>query len=111
MTHYNNFKDQPVYEEMTLLKMLDALSDEVRLEIVLKLAVNGEVSRKSFGFTMHKSSLSHHVKVLKEARMITSRRVGKDWVYSLRTEDVEAQFPGVLKAVVVSSLRDKTYVV
>jgi DNA-binding transcriptional ArsR family regulator len=111
MTVINNFKGHPVHEEMTLLKLLDALSDEVRLEIVLKLAVNGEVPRKSFGFTLHKSSLSHHVKVLKEARMITSRKVGKGWVYSLHTDDVEEQFPGVLKAVVVSALRNKTYVI
>ena len=95
-------KSQPA-QNVRLLNVLHALSDPVRLEIVLKLANEGEVPCRSFGFDLHKSSLSHHFMVLREAGMIASRRKGRETVQSIRKEDIEAQFPGLLEAVIVAA--------
>ena len=99
----------PSRDELVLLKVLHALSDEVRLEIVLKLAEKGAASCNSFGFSMPKSTLSHHFKVLRESGILATRREGKEWVNTIRKEDIDARFPGVLAAVISSALSGKTH--
>ncbi len=100
----NTVQEQPLRDEITLPKVLQALSDPVRLEIVRKLANAGEIPCGSFGLSMPKSSLSHHFKVLRESGVVATRREGKEWVNTLRREDLEARFPGVLDAVVAAVL-------
>ena len=90
-------------DEISLAKVLHALSDPVRLEIVLKLAGEGEVACGCFGLTMPKSSLSHHFKVLRNAGIVATKREGKEWVNSLRRDDLDALFPGVLDAVIAAA--------
>jgi DNA-binding transcriptional ArsR family regulator len=99
----NALQKQPSGSEMTLLRVLHALSDEVRLGIVLKLADECEIPCGCFGLAIPKSSLSHHFKVLRESGLVTTRREGNEWVNSLRKEDLEAQFPGVLEAVIAAA--------
>lgn len=100
----NIVQEQPPREEITLPKVLQALSDPVRLEIVLKLAAAGEIACGCFGLAMPKSSLSHHFKVLRESGVVATRREGKEWVNTLRREDLEARFPGVLDSVMAAAL-------
>lgn len=94
---------QPLRNEITLPRVLNALSDEVRLEIVLKLADEFEIPCGAFGLAIPKSSLSHHFKVLRESGLVATRREGKEWVNSLRKEDLEARFPGILEAVIAAA--------
>ena len=96
----NTIQDLPTSDEMTLPKVLHALSDEVRLVIVLKLAAAGELPCGSFKIAMPKSSLSHHFRVLRESGVVATRREGKEWVNTLRRDDLEARFPGLLDTVV-----------
>lgn len=96
---------QPLRNEITLPRVLHALSDAVRLEIVLKLADEFEIPCGSFGLAIPKSSLSHHFKVLRESGIVATRREGKEWVNSLRKEDLEARFPGVLESVIGAERR------
>ena len=103
MAGVNVEQEQPRREEINLSKVLHALSDPVRLEIVLKLAGEGEVACGCFGLTMPKSSLSHHFKVLRNAGVVTTRREGKEWVNSLRRDDLDALFPGVLDSVIAAA--------
>ena len=102
MAGINVEQEQPSREEISLPRLMHALSDPVRLEIVLKLAGEGEVACGCFGLSMPKSSLSHHFKVLRNAGVVTTRREGKEWVNSLRRDDLDALFPGVLDAVIAS---------
>ncbi|MEN6437913.1 MAG: ArsR family transcriptional regulator [Syntrophobacter sp.] len=100
----NIVQEQPPRDQITLPKVLHALSDPVRLEIVLKLADLGEIACGCFGLAMPKSSLSHHFKVLRESGVVATRREGKEWVNTLRREDLETRFPGVLDSVISAAL-------
>ncbi len=95
-------QEQPSRDEITLPKVLHALSDPVRLEIVLQLAGSGEIACGCFGLVMPKSSLSHHFKVLRSSGVLLTRREGKEWVNSLRREDLDALFPGVLDSIIAA---------
>lgn len=100
-------QEQPPREAITLPKVLHALSDPVRLEIVLKLARAGEIACGCFGLKMPKSSLSHHFKVLRTSGVVATRREGKEWVNMLRREDLEARFPGVLESVIAAAFGER----
>ena len=50
-----------------------------------------------------KSTASHHYKVLREAGLIEARVEGTRRYYTLRTDDLEARFPGLLDSVLSSS--------
>jgi DNA-binding transcriptional ArsR family regulator len=90
----------PERHEIELAAVLHALSDPMRLRIVAKLArEGGEWSCKSFDLPIVKSTCTHHLRVLREAGVIHQRVVGTKKVNSLRGEDLEARFPGLLVAV------------
>ena len=94
----------PLAEEMSLAGVLHALSDPVRLEIVRALSVDGECPSGALGVPVAKSTLSHHLKVLRDAGVTRTRVVGVQRFVSLRGDDVERQFPGLLECV-LSHLR------
>ena len=95
-------QEQPSRDEIALPKVLHALSDPVRLEIVLQLAAAGEIACGCFGLVMPKSSLSHHFKVLRSSGVLLTRREGKEWVNSLRREDLNSLFPGVIDSIIAA---------
>ena len=49
--------------------------------------------------SVSKSTLSHHLKVLREAGVIRQRQEGTARRNTLRSEDLEARFPGLLDTV------------
>ena len=59
-----------------LPRVLAALGDPVRLDIVRQLAERGEVPCGGFGIEMPKSTLSHHFRVLREAGVLGMRGEG-----------------------------------
>ena len=86
--------------------MLHALSDPVRLRIVAALAVAGEEpSCGSFDLPVTKSTCTHHFKVLREAGVIQQRQRGTARLNSLRREDLDARFPGLLASVLQAASR------
>jgi DNA-binding transcriptional ArsR family regulator len=91
---------QPLRDEISLPKVLHALSDPVRMEIVLKIAKAGQVACGAFDIPMPKSTLSHHFKVLRESGVVASRREGNVLINSIRFEDLNARFPGVIEAII-----------
>jgi DNA-binding transcriptional ArsR family regulator len=86
----------------TLQKVLAALADPVRLEMVRRLAdaSTETVACSQLYDGIGKSTASHHFKLLREAGVI--QRVIKDGQthQRLRREDVEAAYPGVLSSIV-----------
>lgn len=89
----------PPIEAVTLPDVLHALSDPLRLRIVAELrASGGERGWGEFDTELSPSTLSHHMKVLRMAGLILSRRDGTRCQVSLRPE-VEARFPGLLATV------------
>ena len=90
----------PSREEIELAAVLHALSDPVRLLMVRGLAgaVEGR-SCSSFDVPVTKSTCTHHFKVLREAGIIRQRQEGTRRVNTLREEDLEARFPGLLSTI------------
>jgi DNA-binding transcriptional ArsR family regulator len=90
---------EPLRKELQLTAVLYALSDEVRLGIVRQLAKQGEQPCGVFEVGRPKSSLSHHFRVLRESGVVSTRKEGKLLMNKLRREDLEARFPGLVKAI------------
>ena len=80
-------------------RVLYALSDPVRLETVQRLAQVSEASCNELGSGRPTSSMSHHFRVLRDAGLVCTYGVGTSHVNSLRLEDMESRFPGLLSAI------------
>src|SRR3954466_13749608 len=93
----------PRVEELTLPDVLHALSDPVRLHIVCALSEREEQSCSAVESSVSKSTLSHHFKVLREAGVTFTRVNGTHRYVSLRTQDLEERFPGLLESVLQAS--------
>ncbi len=89
----------PTRKSLRLSKVMHALSDPVRLSIVRSLAVRGEQPCGTFGLSVAKSTASHHFRVLREAGVIQMRAEGTQYINSLRREDLDSRFPGLIDAV------------
>ena len=90
----------PKREEIELAAVLHALSDPIRLKIVAALANGDEaLSCGSFDVPVTKSTCTHHFKVLREAGVIRQRQEGTARLNTLRRDDLEARFPGLLASI------------
>jgi DNA-binding transcriptional ArsR family regulator len=90
---------EPRTEDLTLAAVMAALSDPARVEIVRVLAAEGERTCGTFDLGLSKATRSHHFKVLREAGLTRTRAEGTHRHVSLRRDDVDARFPGLLTAV------------
>ena len=97
----------PSREEIDLASVLHALSDPVRLQMVRGLAgaLEGR-SCGSFDVPVTKSTCTHHFKVLREAGVIHQRQEGTSRLNTLRREDLDARFPGLLDAILAAGGRE-----
>ena len=93
----------PRLEDVGLANVLHALSDPVRLEIVRVLAGLEEVACSSLNATVSKSTMSHHFKVLREAGVTHTRANGTKRMMSLRRDELDERFPGLLDSILQSS--------
>jgi DNA-binding transcriptional ArsR family regulator len=90
----------PDRDQLELAAVLHALSDPQRLTIVRELAAaDGPRPCGSFALDIAKSTRTHHFRVLREAGLIEQRREGTSKLSTLRRDDIEARFPGLLDAV------------
>ena len=95
----------PATSEIELAGVLQALSDPMRLRIVVALATGDEMSCKSIDLPVVKSTCTHHFRVLREAGVIRQRHEGTSRLNSLRRAELDTRFPGLLDAV-LGALRD-----
>jgi len=77
-------------ENVQLARMLDAVSDPVRMRIVFFLVEQG---RKNVGdiardFTISRPAISHHLKVLKDSGVVESEKLGQEVFYWINTRQV-----------------------
>jgi DNA-binding transcriptional ArsR family regulator len=93
----------PAREQIELGAVLHALSDPVRLQIVATLMADGERTCGSFDVPVTKSTCTHHFKILREAGVIRQQPQGTTRVNSLRRDDLEARFPGLLGKILQSA--------
>ena len=92
----------PASEQIAIEDVFHALSDPFRLEVVRRLAVEGEASCQALEGDRPKSSVSHHFRVLREAGLIRTRNEGASRMNALRREDIERRFPGLLSCVLAT---------
>lgn len=90
----------PDRSALDLFDVLHALSDPTRMAIVTTLMADLERPCGTFPVEVAPSTLTHHFRVLRDAGLIRQREDGNRRWTSLRLEDVEAQFPGLLPLVV-----------
>lgn len=89
----------PPREALTFTAVSAALSDPVRLAIVATLGAlpaGSELPCTTFALPVSKSTQSAHFRALREAGVICQRDAGTRRLNSLRREDLEARFPGLL---------------
>jgi DNA-binding transcriptional ArsR family regulator len=92
----------PAPEEIALEDVFHALSDPFRLEVVRRLAAEGEASCQALEGDRPKSSVSHHFRVLREAGLIRTRNEGVTRMNALRRDDIERRFPGLLACILTA---------
>ncbi len=94
----------PSRDEIELAAVLHALSDPQRLQIVRLLASQaGPVACGSLSLDVTKSTATHHFRVLREAGVIHQSPSGTTKLTSLRREDLDCRFPGLLDVVLDAS--------
>jgi DNA-binding transcriptional ArsR family regulator len=94
----------PARDEIELGDVLHALSDPVRLKMVAYLAGSDKARTcASFDVPVSKSTCTHHFRVLREAGIIHQRQEGTARLNTLRRDDLEARFPGLLATVLVNA--------
>ena len=95
----------PSLEDITVEGILHALSDPTRVEIFSKIA-DSSCSANCSSFlhvgekTVPKSTLSQHFKVLRDAGLVRSQRVGVEMQNTSRCSELEKRFPGLLPAII-----------
>lgn len=89
----------PDINRVDIHSVLSALADPVRLQIVRLAAEHDELPCKDFFAEIPKSTMSHHWRVLRDAGLIRQRNDGVQKLNSLRKKELDARFPGLLKAV------------
>ena len=93
----------PGRDAIELSAVLQALSDPIRLIVVVALSDGDERTCKSIDLPVVKSTCTHHFRVLREAGVIRQRLEGTSRMNSLRRADLDARFPGLLDAVLAAS--------
>lgn len=92
--------EQPDLSEVSLESALQALADDTRLRIVRQLAeAPTPCACGMFGLEVSKATRSHHFKTLREAGITNTEINGTKRLVSLRREEFDSRFPGLLDAV------------
>ena len=97
---------EPIADSISLPGLMAALSDPVRVRIVRALASEGECSCGTFDLEISKATRSHHLRVLRESGLTHTRAEGTRRIVSLRRDELDARFPGLLDAVLAAAERD-----
>ena len=95
----------PRTEEIDLATVLRALGDPVRLTMVRVLGAEGELNCAAVQerLDMPVSTCSYHLRLLREAGVTRTRAQGTERFMSLRREDLDQRFPGLLASLEAGS--------
>jgi DNA-binding transcriptional ArsR family regulator len=97
---------EPLAGDMELPRILAALADQHRLATVRYVAMNGESwcgqVMDEAGLPMTKSTFSHHLRILREAGVLSKRIQGTRGYTRLRKADLDARFPGLIDSILAA---------
>ena len=101
---------EPAAEELQLPRVLAALAEPNRLATVQYVARGGESCCSEIiqeaGLAMTKSTFSHHLRILREAGVLTKRIQGTKGFTKLRKRDLDRRFPGLIDAIIDAENQD-----
>lgn len=98
----------PDVDTIDVATVFAALSDPTRLAICLSLAENdGEARCSSFNYLCAAPNLTYHFARLREAGVTRTRLQGTSRHISLRRDDLDKRFPGLLDAVLDAARRSR----
>jgi DNA-binding transcriptional ArsR family regulator len=89
----------PKASELKLDQVLYALGDPLRLTMVRKMAKEGQVSCGDMCPVTAPSTLTHHLQILRESGVVFTEKNGQTHLNSLRADDLNARFPGLLDVI------------
>ena len=91
----------PSPKDFTVDGVLYALSDPVRRKIVAKLYQTDKngMSCANACQKLSPSTISFHYKVLRESGLIFSKKVGVEVINSLRIDELNKRFPGLIDSI------------
>lgn len=98
--------NHPDTEQIRLENVLTALGNPLRLTVVRVLAGGGEHACSAVLSGIPKSTLTHHWRVLRDSGVIWQRPYGRENLLSLRREDLDVRFPGLLDALLDAVQKD-----
>ncbi|ONH24432.1 ArsR/SmtB family transcription factor [Pseudofrankia asymbiotica] len=101
---------QPSRDSLDLITILAALADPVRLTLMRAMYTRpgaDDCAAVADGIEVGAPTISHHYRVLREAGLTTTTVEGRRRVVTIRREDLEARFPGLLAAVLAPEPADQ----
>ena len=95
---------QPARAEIRVEQVLQALGDPIRLVLVRGLAAGPAegMACGSVPLPITKSTRTHHLRILREAGVISVRAEGTRRIAALRRADLDALYPGLLDGVLAA---------
>ena len=96
----------PDIGEVELVDVLAALSDPIRVGLVRLLSDGRERGWGQLRVPVAKSTLSHHLRVLRYAGITWTRQEGTRCFVVLRRSDLDTRFPGLLNSVLDAAEND-----
>lgn len=97
----------PPLEEVTLPAVMQALSDPCRIAIVRTLLEGGELACNGVPLDISKATRSHHFAILRDAGLVATRVEGTRCMSSVRKDEFEDRFPGLLELVLNHQVQEK----
>ncbi|BCH15239.1 MULTISPECIES: helix-turn-helix transcriptional regulator [unclassified Mesorhizobium] len=98
----------PTADQISLPNVLAVLGDPTRLAIVRYLASKegAPLNCSQFLDLGSKTNLSYHLAKLREAGVTRTEVVGTSRLITLRRDDLDARFPGLLDSVIAAAVDD-----
>jgi len=97
---------EPAVQDIALPRVLAALADPHRLAAVRFVARHGESwcaqVIEEAELPMTKPTFSHHLRILREAGIISKRIQGARGYMSLRKDDLDLRFPGLIDSIIAA---------
>ncbi len=94
----------PDIEDVSIQQVLEALADPARRTVIHTLAHSTtHLSCGSIHLPVGRSTTSHHFTVLRQAGLLRQYYKGTTKMNTLRTQELEQRFPGLLTAILTAT--------
>ena len=94
---------QPARDEIQVATVLQALGEPVRLQIVRALADAPQgIACGDIELPVTASTRAHHLRILREAGVLTTHTEGTRRISKLRQTDLEDLYPGLLTGILAA---------